>query len=248
MSLAQLYLELIHFQSSPVRKKKSAALFNATPCSVGRLAYAEVIGNLLRYLHDQGCLSAVTYDLKGSLAVEGEDDEEVFVAKDNLLTVSEDFLARLEEIAADRVIYKTVALRNGNELRLNRQIEWVDREGTSHKIGPDLSAFSSSEVFTWGGELKGGADPAGSDEHWKTATRAFERILSAVDKTGRPIPKLSFIATILVDRVAREAALWIQQGKLTSVYNLTQIADSIEKRRAFLSDLAGFLGCGERYL
>ncbi|MGH2592451.1 MAG: AvaI/BsoBI family type II restriction endonuclease, partial [Anaerolineae bacterium] len=89
------------------------------------------------------------------------------------------------------------------------------------------------------------ADPAGSDEHWKTATRAFERILDAAEKTDRIRPKLSFIAAILVDRVAREAALWIQQGKLTSAYNLTQIAESVEKREAFLSDLAGFLGCSE---
>jgi hypothetical protein len=128
-------------------------------------------------------------------------------------------------------------------LLLNRQIEWIDREGQSHKIGPDLSAFLPDYTLTWGGELKGGADPAGSDEHWKTATRAFDRILDATEKTGRPKPKLSFIATILVDRVAREAALWIREGKLTSVYNLTRIAESEEKRKAFLDDLAGFLGC-----
>ncbi len=213
---------------------------------VGRLAYAEVIGNLLRHLHDNGCLSTVVYDLKGRLAIEAEDEEGEFVARDNLLTSGEDFPERLEEIESKRVVYKTISLHNGNELRLNRQIEWIDREGTSYKIGPDLSAISPGEAFTWGSELKGGADPAGSDEHWKTATRAFERILDAVEKTGRPKPKLSFMATILVDRVAREAALWIQQGKLTSVYNLTQIAESIEKREAFLSDLAGFLGCSER--
>jgi len=28
----------------------------------------------------------------------------------------------------------------------------------------------------WAAELKGGADPAGSDEHWKTATEALNRI------------------------------------------------------------------------
>jgi hypothetical protein len=102
---------------------------------------------------------------------------------------------------------------------------------------------SGEGTFAWGGELKGGADPAGSDEHWKTAKSAFDRILDAATETGRPKPKLSFIATILVDRVAREAALWIQQGKLTSVFNLTQIAESEDKQSLFLSDLARFLGC-----
>ena len=213
---------------------------------VGRLAYVEVVGSLLRYLHDRGCLSTVTYDLKGSLVAETEYEEEEFIARDNQLTDSVDLLARLEAIQANRVVYKTISLLNGNELRLNRQIEWIDHEGIRYRIGPDLSAFSVGDVLTWGGELKGGADPAGSDEHWKTATRAFERILDAVEKTGKPKPKLSFIATILVDRVAREAAIWIQQGKLTSVYNLTQIAESTEKREAFLSDMAGVLGCDVR--
>jgi hypothetical protein len=211
---------------------------------VGRLAYAEVIGGFLRYLHDKGHLSTVSYDLKGPLVIE-EDAEEEFIAKDYLLTDGPDFPAQLAEIETNRVVYKTIALRNNHELLLNRQIEWIDLEGASYKIGPDLSAFSTSDVLTWAGELKGGADPAGSDEHWKTATRAFDRILDAVEKTGRPKPKLSFVATILVDRVAREAAMWIQQGKLTSVYNLTQIAESEEKRAAFFNDLAGFIGCEE---
>ena len=197
----------------------------------------------MRHLHGKGCLAAITYDLKGPLTGEAEEDEDRTISKDNLLADSQDLLAHLETIEANRVVYKRVALHNGNDLLLNRQIEWIDREGQSHKIGPDLSAFLTDNTLTWGGELKGGADPAGSDEHWKTATRAFDRILDASEKTGRPKPKLSFIATILVDRVAREAALWIREGKLTSVYNLTQIAESEEKRTAFLNDLAEFLGC-----
>ena len=63
------------------------------------------------------------------------------------------------------------------------------------------------------------------------------------ERTGRPKPPLSFIATILVERVAREAAEWIAEGKLTSVYNLTQIADDPAKQQQFLDDLVSFLGC-----
>jgi hypothetical protein len=106
-----------------------------------------------------------------------------------------------------------------------------------------LFSESDKDDMLWGGELKGGADPAGSDEHWKTATRAFDRILLACERTNRPQPPLSFIATILVERVAREAADWIDQGKLTSVYNLTQIADNPKKQQQFLDDLTAFLGC-----
>jgi len=207
---------------------------------VGRLSYVEVIGGLVRFLHNKGCLSAIAYDLKGSLVI--DDDEEV-VSKDNRLEDSEDFPAKLEAVENNRVVYKTVFLRNGNELRLNRQITWTDSQGKEYKIGPDLSAFADNDVLIWGGELKGGADPAGSDEHWKTAKSAFDRIIDASGKSGRPTPKLSFIATILVDRVAHQAAIWIKQGKLTSVYNLTQIMESLEKHEAFFTELAGFLGC-----
>ena len=94
----------------------------------------------------------------------------------------------------------------------------------------------------WAGELKGGADPAGSDEHWKTATKALDRVLEAAQKTGRPRPMLSFIATILVERVAREAQIWIEEGKLMSVYNLTQMCQKEEEMQRFLNDMARFLG------
>jgi hypothetical protein len=90
--------------------------------------------------------------------------------------------------------------------------------------------------------VEGGADPAGSDEHWKTATQAFNRILLACEKTGREQPPMSFMATILVDRVACEAQEWLDQGKLTSVYNLTQIAEDKNKEQQFLNDLTSFLG------
>jgi hypothetical protein len=212
---------------------------------VGRLAYAEVIGGFLRYLHAKGFLSTVSYDLKGPLYLDEEEEESAYLEQGNLLSDGPDFLHQLSSIESNRVVYKTIALRNGHELRLNRQIEWRDKQGTTYKIGPDLSAFTEDETLNWGGELKGGADPAGSDEHWKTATRAFDRILTAVEQTGRSRPKLSFIATILVDRVAREAALWIQEGKLTSVYNLAQITESETKRSTFYADLARFLGCEE---
>jgi len=106
----------------------------------------------------------------------------------------------------------------------------------------DDTEFVQDMPLFWAGELKGGADPAGSDEHWKTATQAFNRILLACEKTAREQPPLSFIATILVDRVAREAQGWLDQGKLTSVYNLTQIAEDETKEQQFLNDLASFLG------
>lgn len=101
--------------------------------------------------------------------------------------------------------------------------------------------MADGQDFVWAAEVKGGADPAGSDEHWKTATQALNRILDASRATGRPQPALSFVATILVNRVAQEAQSWIDAGKLTAVYNLTRMLNDSDEMERFCSDITAFL-------
>jgi hypothetical protein len=209
---------------------------------VGRLAYVEVITPLILHLHKHGCLHSVVYTRKGPILSDGEKSSSR-APEELTVDAQGDLEAELKRLEEQRVVYREVRLRNGNHLLLNRQITWYDAEGNAYRIGPDLLSSSGETDILWGGELKGGADPAGSDEHWKTATRAFDRILLACERTERRKPSLSFIATILVERVACEAAEWIAEGKLTSVYNLTQIADDPAKQQQFLGDLATFLGC-----
>ena len=210
---------------------------------VGRLAYVEVLTPLALYLHRRGVLASIIYKLKGRIIP--EDEEEMINTRQNYtlnITESIDLDEKLAQLEEQRIIYRELLLKNGHRLQIDRQITWRDEKSKPYKIGPDLSSVSEDEdVLFWSGELKGGADPAGSDEHWKTATRAFDRILEASARTNRPKPKLSFIATILVERVAREAAMLIAQGKLYSVYNLTQMADDPQKQKQFLEDVTTFL-------
>ena len=123
--------------------------------------------------------------------------------------------------ATDKFNRKLVSYPADQQAKLHSWLEY--KEGFSA-----LYAFWADNTLTCG-ELKRGADPTGSDEHWKTATRAFDRILDASEKTGWPKPKLSCVATILVDRAAREAALWIREGKLTC---LQSNPDCRERRKA----------------
>lgn len=211
---------------------------------VGRLAYAEVLSPLALYLHRRGVLASILYKLKGRIIA--QEEEETINRRQTYtlnLTESIDLDEKLRQLEEQRIIYREFLLKNGHRLQIDRQITWRDDKGKPYKIGPDLSSLSEDEkVLFWSGELKGGADPAGSDEHWKTATRAFDRILEAAERTNRPKPKLSFIATIFVERVAREAEMLIAQGKLYSVYNLTQMADEPQKQQQFLEEVANFLG------
>lgn len=68
------------------------------------------------------------------------------------------------------------------------------------------------------GELKGGIDPAGADEHWKTAGSALERIR---DRFGRSCPKLFFAASAIEAAMAKEIFHQLETGKLTHAANLT---------------------------
>lgn len=61
----------------------------------------------------------------------------------------------------------------------------------------DTNAFASGKVtleepatYLACGELKGGIDPAGADEHWKTAQSAFDRIRERFTKQNLPCPAL----------------------------------------------------------
>jgi len=210
---------------------------------VGRVAMMRVLNPLVHHLHAQGRLSGILYSLKGCIVPEGDSVGSDAVKRKRVHIVPEtDIDQLLEQFEAYRVVYHELQTSNGSRLLLNRQLKWQDDAGETHSIGPDLHSHVGDVDMLWAGELKGGADPAGSDEHWKTATQALDRILQAAEATGRPQPMLSFIATILVDRVATDAQSWIEQGKLTSVYNLTQMYEREEEMEWFLSDMTRFLG------
>ena len=70
------------------------------------------------------------------------------------------------------------------------------------------------------GELKGGIDPAGADEHWKTGNTALERIRSAFISKGYKI-HTSFIAAAIEKKMANEIFRQLSNKKLSYAINLT---------------------------
>ncbi len=69
------------------------------------------------------------------------------------------------------------------------------------------------------GELKGGIDPAGADEHWKTARTALERIREAFSQAGHP-PRTFFVGAAVEKRMASEIWRQLEKGTLTNAANL----------------------------
>lgn len=209
---------------------------------VGRLAYVGIISPLVVYLHGLNKIDSLSFKLKGTLALYDEESESGGIQTLDLQKYSTEDVARLlADLEEQRLVYRQLNLKNGNQVLLNRQFYWYDPHNTTRfRIGPDIIVQTPDNTFPWAAEVKGGADPAGSDEHWKTATRAFERIIEAADGTGRRVPRLTFMATILVDRVAQEALLWLRQGKLASVHNLTKIGNDPALNNEFLNQLVSF--------
>ena len=70
------------------------------------------------------------------------------------------------------------------------------------------------------GELKGGLDPAGADEHWKTANSALERIRSGFSKRKLK-PRTFFIGAAIENSMASEIFKQLKNGKLSNAANLT---------------------------
>jgi hypothetical protein len=70
------------------------------------------------------------------------------------------------------------------------------------------------------GELKGGIDPAGADEHWKTARTALNRIREAFAKK-RLKPHTFFIGAAIEAKMAVEIWEMLRRGSLENAANLT---------------------------
>lgn len=65
-------------------------------------------------------------------------------------------------------------------------------------------AIENPDLFLLAGELKGGIDPAGADEHWKTARSALDRISVAFSQRELPVPVLVFVGAAIEASMANE--------------------------------------------
>ena len=70
------------------------------------------------------------------------------------------------------------------------------------------------------GELKGGIDPAGADEHWKTARTSLSRINMAFANHGLS-PHLFFVGAAIENSMAEEIWYQLEEGTLSNAANLT---------------------------
>ena len=82
------------------------------------------------------------------------------------------------------------------------------------------SAHYKPEKYLALGELKGGIDPAGADEHWKTANSALERIRTAFSDNSCS-PHTFFVGAAIENAMAREIYQQLENHTLSNGANLT---------------------------
>ena len=82
------------------------------------------------------------------------------------------------------------------------------------------TAFNNPSCYIALGELKGGIDPAGADEHWKTANSSLSRIRKAFSK-HRFSPHLFFVGAAIENSMAEEIWGQLKDGTLSNAANLT---------------------------
>ena len=82
------------------------------------------------------------------------------------------------------------------------------------------SAHHKPEKYLALGELKGGIDPAGADEHWKTANSALDRIRKAFSDTNC-FPKTFFVGAAIEAAMAKEIYQQLEDQTLSNGANLT---------------------------
>ncbi len=80
--------------------------------------------------------------------------------------------------------------------------------------------YNNPNIYLAFGELKGGIDPAGADEHWKTARTALIRIQSAF-ATINLKPELFFVGAAIERKMATEIWNMLENDLLSNAANLT---------------------------
>jgi hypothetical protein len=102
---------------------------------------------------------------------------------------------------------------------INKSVDAILLDSSSGKGSKELQELPTCYLAC--GELKGGIDPAGADEHWKTAVSALDRIRTVFAGNKKP-PLIFFIGAAIEQSMASELASQLNKGALSMAANLTK--------------------------
>lgn len=112
---------------------------------------------------------------------------------------------------------KRKVLFDRNSSIVGKNIDLIMLNGTLDEDENIL--LTNKERFVACGEIKGGIDPAGADEHWKTANTALDRVRTSF---GYNRPVLFFAAAAIVQKMATEIVAQLRNNQLNFAANMTK--------------------------
>lgn len=140
-------------------------------------------------------------------------------------------LSSINEVENQALAISWIKNNKSYILAFNLKVPIVDKNIDILLFNADYSEFENGTIvskidkFCMLGELKGGIDPAGADEHWKTANSALNRIRQAFLKKETPVltsflgaaieksNELSNAANFSNDEQLQEYCLWLTNIK-----------------------------------
>ncbi len=131
-----------------------------------------------------------------------------------------DIEKRIKAIYWKRNIDRLLVLNTNVPLiKKNVDISILQAKPDDLKAGKQ-SVIYQPEKYIALGELKGGIDPAGADEHWKTANSALNRIRASFEQKNLK-PQTFFIGAAIETAMAVEIFKQLQTGIMNNAANLT---------------------------
>ncbi len=137
-----------------------------------------------------------------------------------------EWVAQTNDDADIELALRGIAWRRGNKSRtliynltvplVKNNVDLCLFNASPEKLEAD---FALPAAYLALGELKGGIDPAGADEHWKTARTALERIRKAFAQ-AHAAPATFFVGAAVEKKMANEIWEHLQDGTLTNAANL----------------------------
>ncbi len=100
---------------------------------------------------------------------------------------------------------------------ISKNVDFCLLDSSPQNLG---AAFTNPSLYIALGELKGGIDPAGADEHWKTANTSLSRIRN-VFSNNKLSPCIFFVGAAIENSMAEEIWRQLEDGILSNAANLT---------------------------
>lgn len=111
-------------------------------------------------------------------------------------------------------------IMNINVPSVNKNVDLVLLNGEPGNLANGRSSIIYDHTkYIALGELKGGIDPAGADEHWKTANSALDRIRKSFGNHGLN-PNTFFVGAAIESAMAAEIFYQIETGLMDNAANL----------------------------